>query len=317
MKLHKGRADLHAGSSSSGGRFLAGKVAPSRDTSRRPRRTTALQALSALSAWLPAGAGQDIAARWLLKRHGFPPGAAVRQARISGARFTLDLADWAQGRAYLTRSWDPDLLAFIARELPARGVFFDVGAHVGLVTFAVGVRRPDVTIHAFEPNASNAKGWRRNAALNPEVDARLERSAVGSFDGEVEIRSAGGESAFHFAQPPGSSSSDPADVERVRQISLDTYAAAHGIDRIDVMKLDVEGFEHHVVLGAQELLSDKRVGCIVAEFNDYHLERVGTTREALISWLEEREYAPEPVPATGLRRRKRAASRPFDLVFRP
>ena len=64
------------------------------------------------------------------------------QRMAGGHRMSLDLSDRSQGIAYLIRRYDAELVNYIVRNLPRGGVFLDVGAHVGLITFAVADSDP-------------------------------------------------------------------------------------------------------------------------------------------------------------------------------
>jgi hypothetical protein len=67
----------------------------------------------------------------------------------------------------------------------------------------------------------------------------------------------------------------------VEVFTLDEIAAAHEIERIDYLKIDVDGFEPDVFAGAKGLLNDRKIRCIQAEFCDYWLRRNGSSPEML------------------------------------
>jgi FkbM family methyltransferase len=232
------------------------------------------------------------------------------QKLAGGARVQLDLSDRAQAQAYLLRRYEPDVVAVIVRVAPPGGVFFDVGANIGLVTFSVGIRRRDLIIHAFEPDPANAERWRRNLNLNPGVGARLEEAAVSSKEERVSLIR-GRESGWSFVVQPRQG--DGFDVPAV---SLETYASAHAVTSIDVLKVDVEGYEAEVLKGAEALLERHAIRFIVCELNESLLKRAGTSRSAVVSYLCEHGYAPRAVPGAGAQRlRRRSWETSHDLLF--
>jgi len=70
---------------------------------------------------------------------------------------------------------------------------------------------------------------------------------------------------------------------------LDTLAAMLGTESIDVLKIDVEGYELKVLRGATTLLNQRRIGGIVLE-SDGHDLRYGSSEAETISFLEEHGY---------------------------
>jgi FkbM family methyltransferase len=265
---------------------------------------------SRLLRFVPSGLGAHAAARKVLARSQPLPKALLRQRLSGGVSVELDLSDRAQAQAYLLRRYEPEIIALLTRLVPRRGVLFDVGANLGLITFAVGVRRPDIFIFAFEPDPANARRWRRNLELNAGVNAVLEQVALGAEAGDAELVR-GDESGWSFIAPPGR-----ADGLRVPVINLDGYCSAHDIPRIDVLKADVEGYEANVLQGAASLLDRKAIGFILCEMDDDLLRRNGSTRGTIVSFLAEYGYSPRPVPGVGFQRiRKRSWETSHDLLF--
>ena len=267
----------------------------------------ALRAMSAVLGALPPGLGQAALARRLRARSSLPP-TAVQRLR-GGARFELHLTDRVQGEVFFMRRYEPALIAFLDGRLPAGGVLFDVGAHVGLVSIQVAVARGDVSVHAFEPSTTNAARLERNLALNPGASVRLIRAAVGEGEGEAELATAAGGADLAgsriLAEPgPRSESS----VERVPLVTLDGYADEHRIERVHALKLDVEGSELAALGGAARLLSERRIGCLVCELNDVYLAERGLDRADVVERLRGFGYRPAPIPPVGAQRLRGASS---------
>jgi FkbM family methyltransferase len=272
----------------------------------------ALWASSRLLQFVPSGLGAHAAARAVLARS-MPTTQTLRRCTLTGgAKVELDLSDRAQAQAYLLRRYEPDIVAVLARVARPRGIFFDVGANIGLITFSVAARRRDLSIYAFEPDPENAERWRRNRALNPGVAAKLEEAAVGAAAGRALVVR-GQESGWSFVAQPGE-----ADGVAVSVVSLDAYAFAHDITHIDVLKVDVEGYEARVLEGATSLLERGAIGFIICELDESLLRRAGTTRSAVVSFLREHGYTPRPLPAAGAQRlRRRSWQTGRDVAFVP
>ena len=164
-------------------------------------------------------------------------------------------------------SYEKFLTAAIVQALPAQGVFVDVGANVGFISQKVARCRPQARGFSFEPNPriyptlqKNLKAYPRCQAVNAGLGARegsLEffhgaESCVGSF---VQA---------YTSQHPANQSRGPIAKSQVKVTTGDTMLA--DIGTIDVMKMDVEGYEAEVLKGMTKLLTAGTIRTIFFEF---------------------------------------------------
>jgi len=242
---------------------------------------------------VPAGLGRVRLANYAYRAYlrGRAGNSRRSAALRDGSRFDLNLGDWPQARAFLLGEYDVDTVRFVAANLPPGGVFLDVGAHIGLISFQVLQRVPSARIHAFEPHPDRNAQYRRHIELNDAGD-RVKVSAVA-------LSQASGSAAF--------------DLERhaieegaaVPTAALDDYLAAKGLDRVDVLKLDVEGHELSVLQGAARALGEGRIGKITLEAMDAHGDT--TAAAALLESHGYRRVALPDSAAAALRKKLRLA----------
>ena len=136
-------------------------------------------------------------------------GPVVRQRFRGRAVFDLDLSDRIQAEAFVRRGYQPALCRWITSHLAPGGLFMDVGANVGLVSFSVATSGARVV--AFEPNPRNCERWHANRMLNLGVDVQLVETAVGDSAGPVRMRAyIDGESGWCQIQDDG-----PIEVKQV------------------------------------------------------------------------------------------------------
>jgi FkbM family methyltransferase len=130
----------------------------------------------------------------------------------------------------------------------------DLGAWAG--DFAAYAAYRGARVFAFEPDMSNLKLLERTAALNDCLPGRIEivPLGVGAQRRELEFYSDGmvGSGSGFIQRPPGAAAS-AAHVTSVAVTTLDEWTAANGI-KVDFIKADIEGFERHMLEGAQRLL---------------------------------------------------------------
>lgn len=149
----------------------------------------------------------------------------------------------------MPETYEPEVWPHIMAALRPGDVVADVGASLGLYTLAIAKRiGPQGYVYAFEPDLESVGWLRRNVRLNHlENNVRMvstvvaeESKTVGFVDGR------GSES--HVLR---SSSGDG--IRSVDAITLDEVFAN---SRLDILKIDVEGYEEAVLRGGRHLLSD-------------------------------------------------------------
>ena len=193
--------------------------------------------------------------------------------RRMGLRVDLDLRDNLQRTLYFTGRYEPSLFRLFRRELRKGDVFVDVGAHIGLHSMSAARRLRRLgggRVIAFEPTADSAAAIRRLAGAHG-VEVTVVHAALGAGEGEVEIRSdpdyddadAGVRSQFAAGEV----------VARAPITTFDRWAAGEGLDRADIVKIDVEGAESAVLEGMQDSMARYRPRLVVAELKERIMQR--------------------------------------------
>jgi FkbM family methyltransferase len=156
-------------------------------------------------------------------------------------------------RIMWTGEYEPPLMRFLRTHQTAGWTCFDVGANVGAVALALAkYSGAQGSVYAFEPGPPNLLRLGNNFALNPELQARTQilPVGVGETPGELWWAEEQGN--------PGNALLSGAGTHRIRVVTLDDVAREHRIDRVDFIKIDVEGMELQVMRGAEGLLRNSR-----------------------------------------------------------
>ena len=139
----------------------------------------------------------------------------------------------------------------------------DVGANIGDWTRLARQYFPAASIHSFEIVPQNMEQLRRNAGHLPGVV--LNGVGLSDTNGKVSIHYS---SAAHFRASayvmPDFSTNEILEAQVIRG---DDYAQRNNLDRIDFLKIDVEGMEGAVLRGFQRCLEEKRIRVIQFEYN--------------------------------------------------
>ncbi|HEY0283343.1 MAG TPA: FkbM family methyltransferase [Rhizomicrobium sp.] len=161
------------------------------------------------------------------------------------------------------------------------GTFFDIGAHTGETSLDVLRKFPGVRIFAFEAHPTTF-----SVLISNVHDARFDgfNIALSDKNGKAQFYEYGylatcnslvGDNQFAVQ------SKNPSKVLEVECQTLDGFCGAHGIEKIDVLKIDTEGHDLSVLRGAEQTLAARGVSFVYIEFNSM-LPRPGTTGGALM-----------------------------------
>ena len=233
----------------------------------------------------PGTRGKTRLGRLLLKGHRTT--GDVEIVDRFGLRFSVpSLSEPIAFHLLIDGVYEPDVLSFILRYLEPSAVFVDVGASIGSLTIPVAhTLAPRGRVVAIEASGRIFPYLSRNAAVNALQNVQCVHSAVSDREGNVEFYEA---PVDHF----GMGSMGPqfhAQPSQVPGRTLDHILAEAGVTRVDLLKIDVEGFEAKVLSGAQQLLRNHHPPLIIFEFIDWAEARLsgggpGTAQRRLREW---------------------------------
>ena len=178
-------------------------------------------------------------------------------------------------KAYADRA-ERDLLA---RHLSAGCVVVDAGANIGIYSkFLAQCVGPRGMVHSFEPSPENFR--RLHNALSDFPNVRLNQLAVSDKTGESLLYVSDDLNVDHRAY---STVGEPRRAISIQATSLDEYFPPG--ERVDLIKMDIQGYEFHALRGARRVLADNPNVKLLLEFWPYGLRQAGAFAEALLSFL--------------------------------
>jgi len=178
--------------------------------------------------------------------------------------------------------YDMEEMSFLLAWLRPGDTFVDVGANIApyslLAASVDGVR-----VVAFEPGDEARERAAANVALNG-ADERLVLSAaaVSDRDGLARLTTAH-LPTDHLVGGDAGVSADGLPTREVPTIRLDTYDSRHGLGRVGLVKVDVEGHELDVLTGAAGVLARNRPALVV---------EVNEPVAPLVAWIDAAGYVP-------------------------
>lgn len=169
-----------------------------------------------------------------------------------------------------SRGLEPGTGDVLRRLVQPGMVVADVGANIGLLTLIMAwAAGPGGKVIAFEPEAIPRANLEKMRHLNGLSWVEVRDQAVGAQAGQL---------TFHVSDIIGHSSLYALpETEGSREIQVNVVRLDAVAQRMDVVKIDVEGAELDVLAGMSGLIAKNKDLAIVAEFGPEHLKRVGQT----------------------------------------
>lgn len=200
-----------------------------------------------------------------------------RRLRHSGIVLPLNLGDWVQYWMFMEGAYEKQLVDFLFPHVRGK-VFFDVGANVGSYTMTLA--KAAHHIYSFEASPANAAVLRNFVSISKLGNIEIVNQAISNTSGdEVVIYSSpdtgGNNTRFHDFGKGG---------ETVRTITLDQFVQERKIDKVDVIKMDIEGSELAAFIGTKEILS-RHHPLLLIEFHALLAKQAGWELSELYSML--------------------------------
>ncbi len=211
-----------------------------------------------------------------------------------GVRYELELSQGIDFAIYLGGMFERSTAVALARLTEPSSLVLDIGANIGAHTLHLaGLVGPRGRVMAFEPTDFAFRKLRRNLDLNPSLASRVEalHCFLTASDG------AGVPGAIYSSWPLAVEEGLHAkhlgremQTQAAQARSLDSILGERGDRKVQLVKLDVDGFECDVLRGATSLLRDTRP-VFVMELAPYVLEEHGASLDQLLSHFIPNGYA--------------------------
>jgi FkbM family methyltransferase len=228
-----------------------------------------------------------------------------------GLRWHLDLSEGIDFSIYLFGVFERSTAVTLQKLVKSGDVVFDIGANIGAHT--LGLARsvgPAGRVFAFEPASFAFAKLKDNLALNPELEARTHPRQI-----LLAAEPSGLAQQQIYASWPLTENNSVHPKHRGRLSAtlgasvdtLDHFVACEGIDRVNLIKMDVDGEELQVLRGGLGILKEFQP-LLVMEISPYvHAEHnnsfgtfVALLRESGYSLLDAATWNPLPLDAARL-----------------
>jgi FkbM family methyltransferase len=221
--------------------------------------------------------------------------ASYQFATVEGLKVAASPTDLDVGKHVLSGQYEPHVTAVFRREVKQGMRVLDVGANCGYFSFlALALAGPTGHVWAVEPNAGNIRLLEIAKRANGAANLTIVPAAAGLAFGSAKL---------NVAQSNGMVSQlttaieDAANATLVCQIALDALFSE--VDRLDFVKIDVEGGEYVALKGLERAL-DRCHPKIVSEFSPGTMPGIsGVTGKEYLEFLFQKTYRIGVVSPTG------------------
>lgn len=203
---------------------------------------------------------------------------------IDGINYELHLNQFIDSSIYYDGCFEKDTSKAIKKILKPGMYVFDVGANIGchLLPMAKIVGEKG-RVFGFEPMKWPMQKLMRNIELNNFQNITIE--SIGLSDNE-DVKLINFRSSWTL---DSSVVEDATKVVNVHFTTIDNYLTKNKIEKIDFIKLDVDGYEFKVLMGARQCLLEHKP-IIIMELGDYTLKSAGDNLNDLIDFFYNLEY---------------------------
>ena len=218
--------------------------------------------------------------------------SSIREVVRDGIRYNLDIHDMVDW--YIYYGFNNPCGSDMFSHMNLKDNIIDIGGNNGEVALKaakkVGI---EGRVISFEPLLLNIDRFKKNLSLNPSIDnITLINKGVGNQEGEFTIVNDRDDNLGMgwIEENNISNDIDTYYSQKVLVTTLDKYLPTMKLSHIDFIKIDVEGFELKVLIGADSVINKYRPTLFI-EVVDSHLKKQSTSAVELIKYLQSKKYS--------------------------
>ena len=194
-------------------------------------------------------------------------------------RYDLDLREGIDLHVFIFGHFQQHIVKSSLIDIPENALILDIGANIGTMSLMFAKHYDKCNIIAVEPSDITYKKLLRNLSLNPDISKRIqpiqtfvsEKSGQTAPDAIYSSWAIGTKPKFRHRLHGGIK--QPSSVGAT--ISIDDLCQSHGIEQVNLIKIDTDGLEYKVLQGSENTIKTFRPGIIfeigMYIMDDYHV----------------------------------------------
>ncbi len=191
---------------------------------------------------------------------------------------------------YFPAGYEKENFEFLIKNTKEGHIIFDIGAHIGLFSvIAAKVSGINGKVYSFEPTPDTYAILKETVRIN-KLKERVEpvNKAVSNKEGTT---------VFYSSDLKGDNSNSliPHREDRIIKgisvslTTVDAFVSENNIQKVNFIKIDVEGAEYDALLGAAQTFKNFKPLCILA-IHPHPIKEKGDTLEAIYDFINNIDY---------------------------
>ncbi len=191
-------------------------------------------------------------------------------------------------------------------------VIIDIGANIGYYTLIAAKKAANGWVHSFEPVTKNYEALQKNIHLNHLTNVTTNAAGISADESlETYYISSGDNSGMSGLRPAENFSGF---TEKIKTITLDSYAETKKLSHIDIIKIDIEGNEMNALKGMKIIL-EKYSPVIFIELINEHLNNFSTDIAEVYAFLKSYDYKPYKIISPNILKPLNTATEGRVIIF--
>ncbi|UKT64383.1 FkbM family methyltransferase [Pedobacter mucosus] len=223
---------------------------------------------------------------WLYNRKWLKKISTVTSPIIGNFKVNINTKNYIEACIYYTGDYEAYLKDHFKKLIKQGDIVLDIGANIGFHSlYFAELAGVNGLVLAFEPIEVNFSALQQNTTLNNFRQITIVNKALGNENSQMNIH------IDNYTQNPGAFNLMEAGIKNtiVECIRGDDYLIANHIQKIDFIKVDVEGFELEVIKGLSESIQ-KFKPIIVFEYDQDYQSKLNINPKEIFNLLTDFSY---------------------------
>lgn len=221
-----------------------------------------------------------------------PPGyiyqsPSWREYERNGRRFKLDISNFVDNFIYF--EYRDEGFENLKKRIKEDFCIADIGANIGLTAVDFARSTPKGRVICFEPSTTNYKRLVNHIDLNELKNVTAVNKGIGDAPGEYKLYTVCETNLGMNRILSNVEVGDEFNFEKIVIGRLEDELKAERVEKVDLIKIDVEGFEFEVLKGAKSVL-DKDRPILFVELDDDNLKENNSSAAEVVSFLKAMNY---------------------------